>query len=423
MLLKNATYLNKHMKFVKGDILVNGNEIEICDTKVTYASEAVEIMDCSSYIVIPGIINGHTHNPSTLGRGLFKDIALKDWCGDSEQGKLQNKLFEYIDGNVNTEDFRILCIKAYTEYIRKGITFIVDSGQADASAEVLSNAINDVGLRAIVDAYEEIDILVDKTNGNVVYCSHLPEEEDITDEQLEICRQIKSIYNVYRMTHCLETKWRRKIVMDNYNMSTVELLAEKQLLDEKTILFHCVHLTDRDMDIISEKKSSIVHCPVSNLWSGTGIAYASKWLDKNINVCLGTDTVLTDIWEVMRTAYYLNKVNTDITHINAENIFKMATINGAKAFGMEKEIGLIDDEYKADLVFIDKDDTRLMPWIENESFSTGLHNLLLECREEMIKHVMINGRWIMKDRKILTVDEESVNREYCRIVSKLYEIK
>jgi 5-methylthioadenosine/S-adenosylhomocysteine deaminase len=288
---------------------------------------------------------------------------------------------------------------------------------------VLANAINYIGLRGVVDAYDEVYTYGEKAYGNVMYCCHIPEEEDISDEQLEGCREVKEKLGITRMTHCLETKWRRDLVLDKYKMSTVQLLDDNGLLDNKTVLFHCVHLTDEDMDTVAKRSSSIVYCPVSNMWSGTGITHISKWLDRNINVCLGTDFILTDIWEVMRTAYYLNKVNTSITRITAGDIFKMATINGAKAVDMDREIGCVESGYKADLIFINKNDTRLMPLIETGSFSTVVHNLLLECREDMIMHVMVNGRWIMKDREILTVNEGDIDAKYHAIVNRLYKGK
>lgn len=424
MLLKNAVYLNKHMKIVNGDILISQGRIKISNIGSLDESDCHDdIIDCTDYLIIPGIINGHTHNPSTLGRGLFKDMELKDWCGESEQGQYQDQLFKILDDSVGKEEFKMLCTKAYIEYIKKGITFIVESGQADYATGVLTEAINEIGLRGIVDTYDEIDAYGGRNTGNVTYCAHIPEEEDISDTELDACVGIKRRFDVIRMTHCLETKWRRDIITEKYNKSTVQVLDEYGLLDRKAVLFHCVHLTGEDMDTIARRGSSIVYCPVSNMWSGTGITPASGWLSRDINVCLGTDFILTDIWEVMRTAYYLNKVDVSLTSITAMDIFKMATINGARALGLGKEIGLIEDGFKADLVFIKKDDTRLLPLIETEGFSTVLHNLLLECREEMIRHVMIDGKWVMKDRVLLTVDENKINAEYRDFAGRLYKGK
>lgn len=100
-------------------------------------------------------------------------------------------------------------------------------------------------------------------------------------------------------------------------------------------------MSEKDIRHVAEKSSSVVHCPISNLWSGAGQANVKEMLRQKVNVCLGTDYAHTDMWEVMRMAYYLLKLNTEVTEFSAEDIFQMATLNGAKAYGLDGEIGSI----------------------------------------------------------------------------------
>ncbi|MEH7504807.1 amidohydrolase family protein [Neobacillus drentensis] len=122
----------------------------------------------------------------------------------------------------------------------------------------------------------------------------------------------------------------------------------------------------------------------------------------------------------MKTAYYLLKVNSKVDRFQAEDVFKMATVNGAKAYDAES-FGTIKQGNKADLVFIKKD--QLIPNIDDSNFSTIVHNLLFETKEDQIRHVMIDGKWVMFDRKLLTIDEKVIDENYKNIIDKVYSLK
>lgn len=414
LLLKNITYLTPEMKFETGNI-------EIIDGKLNINSKSgrkgIEF-HCEDYLVVPGLINAHFHSYSSCAKGLGKEIEIQNWCAETEQGRMQQQLFNYLDNQSTEEEFRIICQKSYIEMVRQGVTFVSDSDPGH-SPYSLSEAINEVGIRGIVDTHSKVSEYVEKRNKNVMFGSHLLEEEDMTEETLMECVNQKEKYDMIKMTHCLENNWRNEIVQSNFGKSSVELYQEKNLLDEKTVLFHGVYMSSEDIQLISKAKASVVHCPISNMWSGAGVANVKEMLDQKINVCLGTDYSHTDMWEVMRMAYYLLKLNTTVNHFNAEDIFKMATMNGAKAYQLENEIGQISNGYKADLVFIKKDNS-LYPLINQGDFSTYAHNLLTNCKSELIEHVMVNGKWVLKDKELQTMNEQKVNIEYMKIMDKIY---
>ncbi|WP_017185540.1 amidohydrolase family protein [Alkalibacillus haloalkaliphilus] len=408
MILKNVTFLNKNMKFETRDI-------KITDGKISFEPNSHNnIIDCEDYIVIPGLINGHFHSYSSLAKGLMKEMGLPDWCNDSEQGKVQQAFFEYIDEVLSEEDFVHIAQKSYLDMMKHGVTFVSDSDPGEAP-HLLKDAMNELGIRGMIDVYEDIGNYVQHTDDNISYGSHLLEEEDLTSEELLKVKKIKEQYNPIMMTHCLENEWRSNLVQSNFGKSSISLYEEFNLLDEKTILFHTVYASNNDLDVVSNRGSSIVHCPLSNLDTGAGVANINEMLEKNINVCLGTDFAHTNMWDLMKLTYYLLKINQPVNNYAAEDIFKMATENGAKAYGLHEETGQIQEGYKADLIFINKNS--LKPLVNQGDFSTTLHNMLFSEHSDLVQHVMVDGKWVMKDRKVLTVNEEEINEKYSQIVN------
>ncbi|WP_249871614.1 amidohydrolase family protein [Oceanobacillus saliphilus] len=408
MKLKNVTYLNSNMKFETQSIDIENGEIRL---NINDANDEGAI-DCSDYFVIPGLVNAHFHSYSPLTKGLMKEMSLQDWSSGSEQGKIQELFFDYIDNEVSEEDFVYVAQKSYIDMVKNGVTFVSDSDPQ--SPQLLSDAINEIGIRGIIDTYEEIGDYYSKSEGNVLFGSHLLEEEDFTNADLYKLKETKDEYNPIMMTHCLENEWRYNIVKSKFGKSSIDIYNELGLLDDKTVLFHGVYMSKNDIELVAKHKSSVVHCPISNLDTGAGVADVSYMLENGVNVSLGTDYGHTNMWELMRLTYYLLKITNPVHKYSAEDIFKMATVNGAKAYDLQEGIGQIKEGYKADLVFIRKN-SDLEPLLNNENFSNYLHNILFYSKEDSVQHVMVDGKWVMKDRKLVTVDEGKVESRYNQI--------
>jgi len=422
-LLKNCTFLNNEFEFTNGDILIEDGIIIDIKDKIEKNNHKVDsIFNCNDYFILPGFVNGHTHNPSSLFRGIFKDKPLENWFDNSYQGNLQQKSFDYLDEKVTKEEFHILMLKSYGEYLRQGITTLVETGQSDIPGvyEWTKEVIKTSNLRTVVDVYDNIENYYNKSNEFIKYCTHLPEEELLEDQILPELVDIKNKYPSLRMTHCLETLKRKKIVTNKFHKTTVKLFDKFNLLDNNTLLFHCTYVNNNDIEIIADRRASIVYCPISNYWSGAGYAPLEKFLQEDINILLGTDFLLTDLWEVMRNTYYYLKTHSELDRYKAKDIFKMVTINPHQILFPEIKIGLIDIDYKADLQFINKENTNLMPYIDNKDFSTFLSNILINGRPSMIENVMINGKWILKDNNIITFDEKFIDKRYKKVLEKIY---
>jgi len=415
LLLKNARYLNEHLRIATGDLVIDDGVIRIPETN---GPEDGPVLDCTDYIVIPGLINAHFHGYSLSAKGIAKDMNIQDWCNHTAQGRIQQAYFDRLD-RLTSDEYKTLIMKAYIDMVKKGVTFVSESEPGNWP-DVAASALNAVGMRGVVDTYDKIGDYHDRRDGRVAFASHLLEEEDMTDEALDVCMEIRDLYDPPFLTHCMENSWRKELVYATYGRSSVQLYKERGLLGSKTVLFHGVHLEQADYEAAAEANASVVHCPVTNLWTGAGIAPVGAMLDGGVNVCLGTDYGSADMWETMRTAYYLLKSNPPAHRFQAEDIFRMATRNGAAAYG-EASLGIIKDGFAADLTFIRRNP--LISAVHGDEFSTVIHNLLFETREECIDHVMIGGEWAMYDRQLTKVDEEAVDAEYGELLAKLYGAK
>jgi 5-methylthioadenosine/S-adenosylhomocysteine deaminase len=420
MILKHARYLgNDHMVHT-GDIRITSSRIgEIAEALSPQKGE--EFYNCSSYLIIPSLADCHVHTPDTLLRGLNRDMDMRDWCNDTAQGKLQRFIFDYLDGIVDTPEFKTLVLYAYIQYVKNGVSFIVETGQADESSSVLQECAQKIGIKALVDYYDQYPNEVEESD-LVIQGIHLPEEEDLTEGLLKQTKSLCEQYNPPLMTHCLETSYRRTEIERKFGMSTVELLAHEHMLGKNTILFHCVETTEQDISIIAHHRANAVHCPLSNTRSGAGSMNLCSMLKHNVNVVLGTDFVTHDIWDVMRATYGELKQGMYPQLHTAEEVFDMVTSHAALLADETGYRGEIEEGNCADLCFIKVND-QLGPLLSLPGFSNVLHNIVLYTRPDMIDHVMSNGTWIMKDKEILALNEEKITREYSLLVAQLFQGK
>lgn len=417
MILKRATYLGSDQRLHTQDIRVSGSVISQIQENLE-PEEKERIIDCSSFIIVPALADCHVHTPDTLLRGVHRDMSLSSWCDESKQGRLQQKLYDYLDGSVGTEAFRTLVLYSYMQYLRNGVGFIVETGQADNSSSILQECALQIGLKALVDYYDE-DRTQSPATATISHGIHLPEEEDLTPSLLESVRQRCATDHPYLMTHCLETSTRRALVQEKFGMSTIELLAKHHLLDKRSILFHCVETSEQDIALLAKHQANVVHCPISNTRSGAGTMNLCAMLQQKINITLGTDYLSHDIWETMRATYGELKQGMRPHLYDASTALAMATRNAAHIAKETSYQGTIEEGSGADLLFLNAHHA-ISPIIDTPDFSNVTHNLLIYARPEMITHVMVNGKWVIRHKVFVTVDEQEILKQYAEIVNKLF---
>ncbi len=395
-----------------GKIVAVGTRAEI--QKNYFAPESI---DASGRLLIPGLINGHTHIPMTLFRGLADDLDLQEW--------LTKYIFPAEAKNV-TEDFvRAGTRLGLAEMIRGGTTTYCDMYYfEDAIADETAKA----GVRAVLgETVIDFPVADNKTNAEAMayvekfvkrwqgdqlitpaIAPHAP--YTVSEEHLKAVRAFSDRTGAPIVTHISETKREVDDSLKAKQASPIDYLERIGFLNERVIAAHVVWPTDRELAVLRRLKVGVVHNPQSNMKLAAGVAPLPKMLAAGIPVGLGTDGAASNndlnLWEEMDTAAKLHKVfSGDPKVITAQEAFEMATIHGAQALHLDREIGSIEVGKRADIVLLERDDLHQIPVY-------GIYSdLVYATKASDVVTVLINGRIVMRDRKLLTLDESAIKEE------------
>ena len=386
----------------------------VSQDKVFDEYEANDTYQLTNHILIPGLINTHTHAAMSLFKGFADDLPLQDWLNDY----IWPAEKEFINSSF-VKDGSIL---ALSEMIKSGVTTFNDMYFfPDATAE----AVKELGVRSniglvVLDfptnyATDPEDYLLkgfefrDKwRNEELITTSIAPHAPySVSDEAFTLINTYSEELSINIHTHLHETQWEIEDSIEKYGITPVQRLNNLGIIGPSLMAVHCVHLNDQDMATLAKNKVSIVHNPSSNMKLGSGIADIAKMLKQNLNISLGTDSSASnnrlDIMEEMRLAALLIKGSTKSPEsFSANEAIKMATINGAKALGLESIIGSIEKNKKADLVAIDLNS------IENQPIYNPLTTLVYSSSRSDVSYVWIDGEIKFKDKKLVKIDEERI---------------
>ena len=419
-LLINATYLDHHFNVHHGHILIKENRVIQVEEDITKLPKNGDITDCRDLIIMPGFVNAHFHSGSNSARGLSQEMGIFEWGNDTEQGKIQNILYDHVDKYLSDDEYEVIVQMGLIELLKQGVTSVIDSGFAEQRLSPTIRAFNSLGLRAILDAYDDYPSMQGKGSDLIKFAAHLDEEEDLNEEVIAKAKEMKFEYNPVFLSHSMENLERKKMVYEKFKCSSVAVYNQHDLLDQKTVLFHGTILSIDDIKILSKTHSSLVHCPESNFTTSSGIAPIQDCLREAVNVCLGTDWANTRYWEAMRLAYQLLKINSGVKEFDAKTVFKMATTNGYKAMNLNEEIS-IQVGSLADFSLISLASPELQPLICTAHFDNYCHNLLMNGEQAEVVHVMINGEWSLKSSVVLNVDEDNIKKSYKSILDKVFK--
>ncbi len=412
--------------------ILNKHYIEILDDKIKsinkISAEKIksfkgEIIHAEDLTLIPGFIQTHVHLCQTLFRGMADDLELLDW--------LQLKIFPY----ENAHDKKSLAASVklgINELTLGGTTTILDMGTLH-NQEVIFDELIASGMRAIAgkcmidmndlfprfksstnDELKETYLLSkafhNEANGRIKYGFAprfvLSSSAKLMQEVKEMMKEFSgSIFH----THSSENTDEIKEVRKKFKKNNIEYFNSLNLLDKNSVLAHCVHVDGEEINLLKKKNVRVAHCPSSNLKLGSGIAPIPLFLKKGISVSLGVDGAPCNnnlsIFKEMRLASLIQKPKFGATAMNAETVFRLATIEGAKALHLDNEIGSIEVGKKADLVFINLDGTAQSVYDEDENVYS---RLVYSSLENDVKHVMINGKWVVKNGESRTYDQSEI---------------
>jgi 5-methylthioadenosine/S-adenosylhomocysteine deaminase len=381
---------------------------------------APERVDASGKIIVPGLINGHTHIPMTLFRGLADDLDLQDW--------LTKYIFPAEAKNVSEEFVRAGTRLGLAEMIRGGTTtycdmYYFEDAIADETAKagvrgVLGETVIDFPVadnKTNAEAMAYVEKFVHKWKGNDLIvpaiAPHAP--YTVSEEHLKAVRAFSDRTGALIVTHISETKREVDDSLKAKGASPVDYLNRIGFLGNRVIAAHMVWPSAGEIEILNRLGVGVVHNPQSNMKLAAGVAPVPKMMASGVRVGLGTDGAASNndlnMWEEMDTAAKLHKVfSGDPKVMSAEEAFSLATIRGAEALHMEKEIGSIEKGKRADLVIVDRDSLNQIPLYNIYS------DLVYATKASDVQTVIINGRVVMRDRRLLTLDEVAI-KESARV--------
>ncbi len=383
-------------------------------TEIAAAYRATQTLDAGGGLIIPGLINTHGHAPMVLFRGVADDLKLMDW--------LQNYIFPAEKNNVTAAFVKAGAELAALEMIRSGTTTFVDMYYFE---QQVAEACDAAGLRGVLGetfidfpapdnktipeaaAYTETFLKRWAGHPRVVAAVAPHSTYLASPDTLKAAKALADRFGAPILIHVSESADEQKTVKERYGKTPTEHLRDLGFLRKGVVGAHGIWLTDGDRKILRDADVGIAHCPQSNMKLASGAAPVRQMLDEGLRLGLGTDGAASnndlDMFEEMATAAFLAKhVAGDPTVAPAAKVLEMATLGGARALGMEDRIGSLEAGKRADIVVVDVRAPRMTPLYDPVS------HLVYVAKGADVRHVVVEGRVIMRDRAVLTLDERAV---------------
>ena len=387
---------------------------------------AADVFDGTDRIVMPGLVNGHSHAAMTLLRGVADDIALMDW--------LNNYIFPAEVEFVDAEFVRIGTELACWEMIRGGTTTFVDMYYYP---DVIADVVDRCGMRAMIsatvidqrspDAESAVDSIQKgsefikrwKNKNSLITPIFGPHANyTLNAEQLRATRAAAMELGVAISIHMSESPFEVQYSKDTFGMTSIDLFESIGFFDGPTIAAHVVWPTTTEIPILADRKVGVIHNPTSNMKIASGISPVTDMLRAGVRVGLGTDGAASnndlDMWEEMRLAAFLQKVeqmNPEV--LSAETVLRMATSGGATAIGLGEVIGSLEIGKRADLIQVAFDDVHHVPTYD------VISHLVYVNDEQDVASVVVDGKVLMLDREILTIDTARVSEEAKALAARI----
>ncbi|MEW5988515.1 MAG: amidohydrolase family protein [Chloroflexota bacterium] len=417
--------------FPAGAVAVRGDSIvavgPAADLNDRYT--AATTVHCEGQAILPGLVNAHTHVPMALLRGLNDDLRLDVWLG-----YLMPLEREFVTPEFVKLGTRLAC----AEMIRSGVTAFADMYYFEESiAEVTA----EIGLRALLgqtvlvfpapdaESYEDSLALcrhfIEGWNGHPLIQPAVAPHAwyTATPELLRACADLARAYDVPIHTHVSETALEVQNCREQHRMPVVPWNAKHGLLETKLLAAHCIHLDRGEIYDLQKAGAGVAHCPTSNLKLASGIAQVGQMLKMGVKVGVGTDGPASnndlDMFEEMRLAALLAKtVSNDPTTLPARQALQLATIGGARAMHIDKVTGSLEAGKRADLIVVNMKELHNWPHFHNNPDAV-YSRLVYAARSADVAHVLCNGRWLMRDRQLLTVNEEETQAQAAEVATKI----
>ena len=418
ILIKNAKILPMEgADIFTSDLLIEGKYIKKIEKNIS--DEADQTIDASNMVLMPAFINSHSHVGMSLFRNYGEEVDLYTWLND---------YIWPLEERLDNRQTYLASMLSLIEMANNGIGTFADMY---FFSEATIKACKEIGLRAQISRGLSVPDDDDYRLKENIYLYKKYKDYDLIDiglgphaiytSNLDYLKKISDLAYKYKMPihiHLSETKKENEDCIERFGMTPTEIFEKAGIFKHKTIAAHGIYLTDNDLDIIKENKVSVVHNPSSNLKLKSGFMNLSRLLDKGINVCLGTDSSASNnklsILREMELAALVSKLYSSRI-VTAREILEMATINGAKALGLDDKIGSIKVGKEADLILIDLSNVNHTPT------NNILSSLIYSTYEKDIKCTIVNGNIVARDGKILNIDQATVSNDILKTSQRIMD--
>ncbi len=443
LLIKNGLALlwdGSEWKIEKKDIFISGSRIEsiaapgsksfeLCTLNSELSQFPFRIIDAKGKLVMPGLINAHTHAYMTIHRNVADDLAFFDWLDAVQR----------IEDYMTEEDVYWTTLLAIIEMLRSGTTCFVDmtiksakekSGPKSAAA----GAVYDSGFRAVISrglagfaesdeshmkygqAVYEMELFKNEPRLQFLHGPHAP--YSCMADYLQKLTASARDRGIGQTIHLSESQAEMDSIRKEHAATPIAYVDSLGVFDVPVIAAHCVYAADEDIRLMAEKGVSVALCPKSNMKLGNGFAPAQKLLDAGINVCLGTDgcgsnNSLNMFSEMNAAALVYKGAEHRAQCVSAAEVLKMATLNGAKAIGREGALGILREGALADLILVNLNEPQFIP--QNNILS----GLVYSSTGTEVDTVLVNGEVLMENKALTTIDEGKVYAECQKIMNRI----
>ena len=427
ILLRNAWIITmdpEYHSYFPGAIAIQNDEIIAIgsEDEITGKYDAENVMDCHEKVVMPGFINAHTHVPMTLLRGLADDLRLDVW--------LMGYMMPVERKFVTPKFVKLGTLLACAEMIRSGITSFADMYYFE---DDVAEATVEAGMRAVCGesvlkfptpdsaSFEEglayARKFIQKWKGHPLITPAIAPHAPYTcpAELLQASADLAREFDVPLHTHIAETAIEVENMRNENGMPVVPYVKKQTLLDTKMIAAHCVHIDEGEIRSLRNAKVGVAHNPSSNMKLASGIAPVQRMVELGVHLGIGTDGPASnndlDMFEEIRLASFLSKVSTgDPTSLPARDVLTLATISGARAIYLDQLVGSLEPGKKADIIIVDVATLHNSPRFQRDPDSVYAQ-IVYAAKSSDVSDVMINGKWVMQNHQLQTLDETSLLKD------------
>ncbi|QRN99790.1 5'-deoxyadenosine deaminase [Archangium violaceum] len=405
----------------EADVLIQDGRIARLGRNIRTRGAGLRVLDVTGKVVLPGFIHGHLHACQTLFRNRADGLELLDW--------LRERIWPFEAGH-DADSLRASADLTFAELIRSGATAALDMGTVRHYDTVFESA-RDCGFRltggkAMMDASDVPTGLHESTEASLAESLALLERWhgthggrlryafaprfvlSCTEKLLKEVARLAREKGVRIHTHASENRTECDVVRERVGRDNIAYFHELGLTGPHVTLAHCVWPTEEERGLLRDSRTVVCHCPGSNLKLASGIAPVPELLDAGVTVCLGADGAPCnnnlDMFVEMRLAALLHKPRVGPRGMPPERVLEMATLGGARALGLEAEVGSLEEGKRADITVVDLSDLHSTPSDPRDVLSP----LVYSAQSRDVVHVLIDGKLVLKDRVLLTLDAASV---------------